>query len=89
MRIRHRIAVMALVVLASAGTLGANYIHGNAIAQRDAVAAYGREPGPVNVRYLPSPRLHVLPAADGDDTVRQKKTLALLVLMLREGPGAR
>jgi hypothetical protein len=89
MRMRHRLAVISLVVLASAAAFSsANYIYGNAIAQRDAVPSHGPEGRPVIVRQ--SPRLHdVLPAADGNNTIRQKKTLALLFLMLREGPGAR
>jgi hypothetical protein len=91
MRMRHRLAVISLVVLASAAAFSStNYIYGNAIAQRDAVPSHGPEGRPVIVRQLPSPRLHdVLPAADGNNTIRQKKTLALLFLMLREGLGAR
>jgi hypothetical protein len=93
MRMRHRLVVISLVALASAAAFsGANYIYGNPIAQRDAVPSHGREgrPDPVIVRHLPSPELHdVLPAADGNNTIRRQKTLALLFLMLREGPGAR
>jgi len=90
MGMRHRFVVISLVALASAAAFSsANYIYGNATEQRDAVPSHGPEGRPVIVRPLPSPRLHDLPAADGNNTIRQKKTLALLFLMLREGPGAR
>ena len=91
MGMRHRFVVTSLVVLASAAAFSsANYIYGNATEQRDAVPSHGPEGRPVIVRQLPSPRLHdVLPAADGNNTIRQNKRLALLLLMLREGPGAR
>ena len=91
MGMRHRFVVISLVALASAAVFSsANYIYGNATEQRDAVPSPGPEGRPVIVRQLPSPRLHdVLPAADGNNTIRQNKRLALLLLMLREGPGAR
>jgi len=91
MGMRHRFVVISLVALASAAVFSsANYIYGDATEQRDAVPSHGPEGRPVIVRQLPSPRLHdVLPAADGNNTIRQNKRLALLLLMLREGPGAR
>jgi hypothetical protein len=105
MRIRYRIAVISLIVLSTAtASSGGNYTRGEATLPPDTMLSGTgsntnpsirvgeveqqrlrgtlRSPGPP----LPSTRTE----ADDSDTIRQqKKTLAILILMLRDGRGAR
>lgn len=93
MYIRDGMAVISLVVLSSVPvSFGVNDTLGAAFAPRGAMLA---TPSGIDTKARIAPpslgsRLRtVRPAADDDDTVTEKKTLAALLLMLRDGPGAR
>lgn len=98
---RVRIALISLLVLSS-GTVasGVNYIDRDAILPRDTIMATPREsdakvqqqrehqPLRIAPRSQTSPP-DVRPGIDPAETTREKKTLAVLLLMLRDGRGAR
>jgi hypothetical protein len=93
MCIRYRIAVISLVVLSSVPvSFGVNDTLGAAVAPRGAMLAT-RSGIDTKARIAPpslgSPSRTVRPTSDDDDTVTAKKTLAVLLLILRDGPGAR
>jgi len=84
MRIRDRMALVSLIVLSSATTSSAvHYIHGSPIVPRDATLAAPELPS------HGSPSRNVGRRADADDTSRETKTLAGILLMLKGGRGAR
>jgi hypothetical protein len=97
MHIGNRIAVILLVVLSSAtASSGANYIRPEAIlppaaahtASENGTTSRNRELGEVERQREPLPP-KVADTAEDKNTRAEKKTLALLLLMLRDGRGAR
>lgn len=86
MRIRDGIAVILLaggagVAFATAST-GAKYVRSDAIMPRDTMrAGHGGE--------TKAEITHRSSESSSTEMIRQKKTLALLLLMLRDGRGAR
>jgi len=104
MRVRDRIVVISLVLLSTAtASSRANYISGDATLPRDAMLSGSRSDTHTSIRIgeskqqrsggtlrSPGPPLpNIRTEADGNDTIREKKTLAVLILMLRDGRGAR
>ena len=103
MHISHRIAVISLIVLSTAtASSGGNYTRGHASVPQDAMlSGTGSNTHPSirvgeieqqpsrGTRRSPGPLPDVRADADGSDTTREKKTLAVLILMLRNGRGAR
>jgi hypothetical protein len=98
MCIRDHIAVISLVVLSSVtASSGVSYVHDSPIVPRDAMLAK-RSGSDTKAQIqpsriaLPSPGSslrNVGRRADADDTSRERKTLAVIFLMLRDGRGAR
>jgi hypothetical protein len=104
MRIRDRIVVISLLVLSTAtASSGGNYIRGEATLPRDAMLSgtgsdthtsirageVEQQRSGGTLRSPGSPLPNVRAEADDSDTIREKKTLAVLILMLRDGRGAR
>ena len=73
------LAILSSVTAAS----DANYIHGSPILPGKTIVT--RSQSDTNPHLQPREQQR----ANGNDTVRGKKTLALLLLMLRDGRGAR
>jgi hypothetical protein len=93
MRKRNRIALISLLVLSSGtAAAGVNYTGGDArdanlAARRGGDRAVQSQANGEQLRgHEPLP-MALRPAAD--NATREKKTLAVLLLMLRNGPGAR
>jgi hypothetical protein len=93
MRMRNRIALISLLVLSS-GTIasGVNYIDGEGIRaphSPSATTVQQRDHEPARI----APRSQAAPPGvrpgDVTETKREKKTLAILLLMLKDGRGAR
>jgi hypothetical protein len=91
MRTRDRIVLISLIVVSSATTAwGVNYIRADTIARRETVGAgNGNDAngqrldiGDVEPQREQAPPRVAL-------TTREKKTFAVLLLMLRDGRGAR
>jgi hypothetical protein len=104
MKISHRIAVISLLLLSTAtASSGGNYTRADATVPQDAMlsgAGSGTHPsirvdeleqqrsrGTLRSPTSPLPRVRA--DADGSDTIQEKKMLAVLILMLRDGRGAR
>lgn len=86
MRIKGRIVVISLILLSTASaSSGANYIREDAIVPwQTTVSASVRR---VHLGDVEAPREQ--PASRAALTTREKKTLAVLLLMLRDGRGTR
>jgi hypothetical protein len=104
MHISHRIAVISLLLLPTAtASSGGNYTRADATVPQDAmfsgtgsdthpsirVEELEQQPSRGTRRSPDSPLPSASAKADGSDTTREKKTLAVLILMLRDGRGAR
>jgi hypothetical protein len=97
MQIRSHIAVILLVVLSSAATSsGVNYIrdepivrpNGTRVASENDTTPQIRELGDVE-RQRQSSRPRIADTVEEKKTLAEKRTLALLLLLLRDGRGAR
>ena len=89
MRVLHAKIAISLVILSSltAGS-GINYIHAGPNLPRETMLTDNQgdaevRSGEINDARQPREQRH------GNDTIREKKTLAVLLLMLRDGRGAR
>lgn len=84
MRVLHAMVAISLVIVSSltAGS-GINYIHSSPKGPWEGDAEV--RSGEINDARNPREQRR----ANGNDTIREKKTLAALLLMLRDGRGAR
>jgi hypothetical protein len=91
MRVLHAIVVISLVVVSSvAAGLGINYIHATPNLPRATMLTDRRSDTKVRFGEISEvgesrSQRH----ANADGAIREKKTLAVLLLMLRDGRGAR
>ena len=84
MRFRDASVAISLVILSSVtGASGTNYIQSSPIPPRETMVT--RSQSDTNAHLQPREQQR----ANGNDTVREKKTLVLLLLMLRDGRGVR
>ena len=91
MRVFHAMVAISLVILSSltAGS-GINYIHSRPKVPQETMPTGSR--GDTEVRsgeISDAGQLREQHRASGNDAIREKKTLAVLLLMLRDGRGAR
>jgi len=90
MRTRGRIVVISLILLSTAtASSGANYIREDAIVPRPATAAIRVSDASVRRVDLGVEAPREQPASRTALTTRERKTLAVLLLMLRDGRGTR
>lgn len=91
MRVLHAIVVISLVILSSvmAGS-GINYIYAAPNLPLETMLTDSRSDTTVRLREISEVgQSRAQRHANGDDTIREKKTLAVLLLMLKDGRGAR
>jgi hypothetical protein len=91
MRVRHAMVAISLVILSSITPgSGINYIHSSPKVPQGTMPTGSR--GDAEVRFREISDLGQSRAqrqANGNDSIREEKTLAVLLLMLRDGRGAR
>jgi hypothetical protein len=91
MRVLHAIVVISLVILSSvmAGS-GINYIYAAPNLALETMLTDSRSDTTVRLREISEVgQSRTQRHAIGDDAIREKKTLAVLLLMLKDGRGAR